>query len=122
MTTYTPPKVPTGLSKAGSSLWRSVTKKYELRTDELVILESACKATDRIDAMETARAGAVVSLGSMGQVVVHPLVVEIRTHESQVAGLLARLKLPDEPGGTAQVNQHRSAANSKWAAAHGAGA
>jgi hypothetical protein len=122
MSGYRPPRAPAGLGKPGATLWRTVTKKYELRADELVILESACRATDRVAIMEEARDGEVLATGSMGQIVVHPLVSEIRTHEAQVAGLLARLKLPDDAAGTGAVNQHRSAANSKWAAAHGAGA
>lgn len=112
-------KAPAGLGDAGAKLWRDVTGKYELRADELVILESACAARDRVAAMESERGEAVTATGSMGQLVVHPLIGEIRAHEAQIAGLLAKLKLPDDGEG-AQVSQPRAAAQSRWAAAHGA--
>lgn len=112
-------KVPAGLGDSGSALWRSVSGKYELRADEVVMLEAACRAQDRVDAMERERDGAVTATGSMGQLVVHPLVAEIRAHEAQIAGMLAKLKLPDD-GGVEQVSQQRAAAQSRWASAHGA--
>lgn len=114
---------PKGLGAAGSKLWRDVTGKYDLRADELVTLESACRASDRILDMERERDGEVMAKGSMGQVVVHPLIAEIRAHEAQVTSLLARLKLPDETGAATEQprsTQARAAAQSRWAAAHGA--
>lgn len=112
---------PVGLADAGSLLWSDVTGKYTLRADELRTLEAACRAADRVAAMEFVRDGAVTSTGSMGQLIVHPLIPEIRAHEAQVASLLAKLKLPDDQVGE-QVSQHRSAAQSRWASAHGASA
>jgi hypothetical protein len=119
------PKAPSGLADAGSRLWRDVVAKYDLRADELVTLEAACRASDRIVDMERERAGRVTATGSMGQVVVHPLVAEIRAHEAQVTSLLARLKLPDDVTGATSAEaprstQARAAAQSRWAAAHGA--
>ena len=119
--------VPASLDDHGKALWRSIASKYELRPDELLILEAACKGADRIAEMETERAGRWVSRGSMGQEVIHPLVAEIRMQEAQNAALLARLKLPDLPseaasGGAAEKprsTQARKAAQSRWAAAHG---
>lgn len=111
--------VPAGLDDAGEALWVKVTGKYTLRADELVTLEAACRASDRVDAMEFERDGSVTSTGSMGQLIVHPLIPEIRAHEAQISSLLAKLKLPDEQGGE-QVSQQRQAAQSRWASAHGA--
>lgn len=108
---------PAGLGDAGVKLWADVTGKYELRTDERSTLEAACRASDRVAAMELERDGAVTSTGSMGQLIVHPLIPEIRAHEAQVASLLAKLKLPDDAG--EQVSQQRAAAQSRWASAHG---
>lgn len=113
--------VPSSLDDSGKALWSDVTGKYELRADELVILEAACRASDRVVAMEAERAGQVMTVGSMGQAVVHPLIAEVRAHEAQIAGLLAKLKLPDDGGGE-QVSQQRAAAQSRWASAHGKGA
>lgn len=120
------PAAPKGLAAAGAKLWRDVTGKYDLRADEFVVLEAACRASDRVVAMESERDGQVTATGSMGQIVVHPLVAEIRAHEAQIAGLLAKLKLPDDAGSGAgeqpRSTQARAAAQSRWAAAHGAGA
>ena len=116
--------VPDGLAAAGSALWGSIVGKYDLRPDELVTLEAACRASDRIVDLERERGGQTMSTGSMGQAVVHPAIPEIRATEAQVASLLARLKLPDSGGvqsGT-RSTQARAAAQSRWAAAHGKGA
>lgn len=112
---------PVGMADAGLKLWSDVTGKWTLRADELRTLEAACRAADRVAAMEAERDGAVTSTGSMGQLIVHPLIPEIRAHEAQVASLLAKLKLPDDEGGE-QVSQQRAAAQSRWASAHGASA
>lgn len=114
----TKPKVPSGLGTAGKALWSQISIKYELRADELATLESACRASDRVVAMEVARAGEIMATGSMGQAVVHPLIAEVRAHEAQIATLLTKLKLPDEAAGSAS-NQQRSAAQSRWAASYG---
>lgn len=121
------PVRPQGLGPAGIKLWNSIIGKYVLRADELMTLESACRATDRIAAMEDERNGAIMAVGSMGQDVVHPLIAEIRAHEAQVGAMLAKLKLPDDPanpaaGQESRSTQARDAANSRWAAAHGKGA
>lgn len=119
---------PRGLGAAGGRLWREVTAKYELRVDEAAVLEKACRASDRIGVLEEALSASMVMVkGSMGQPVVNPLVAEIRKHESLVASLLARLRLPDEPaegasGEGSRSTQARAAAQSRWDAAHGKGA
>ena len=63
-----------------------------------------------------------LTTGSMGQDVIHPLIAEMRAHEAHLSTQLAKLKLPDDPAGVSEPNQHRSAAQSKWSAAHGKGA
>jgi hypothetical protein len=122
------PKPPKGLlPSTGAALWRDVVALYDLRVDELVVLERACRATDRIAAMETERGKRVTTAGSMGQLVLHPLVKEIRETEAQIARLLASLKLPDDGAGAGagerpRSTQARAAAQSRWASAHGASA
>lgn len=117
---------PAGLRDDGAALWRKVTDLYSLRSDEMVTLEAACRATDRISLMRDELGDNVTSTGSMGQVVVHPLIPEIRAHEAQVASLLARLKLPDADGASeaaeSRSTKARAAAQSRWGQAHGAGA
>lgn len=117
------PKPPKSLGEQGSALWRDVVGKYDLRVDELAVLEAAGRTVDMIGLLtrQWEEAGKpFLTRGSMGQDVIHPLIGELRTQQSALAALFRQLKLPDEAGGEA-ANQHRSAAQSRWAQ-HGAGA
>lgn len=122
----TDPKPPNTLADAGKALWRDIVGKYDLRRDELRTLEDACAATDMIAALTEvweSEGRPVTTKGSMGQQVIHPLIGEIRTQRAARNALWRQLKLPDDPSGAnGQPNQHRSAAQSKWAAEHGKGA
>lgn len=118
---------PEGMSTPGAALWDSIAGNYVLRADELATLEDACSLTDMIAALSAAWAEdgkPLTTKGSMGQQVTHPMISEIRTHRMARAALLRSLKLPDAPaeGGAGETNQNRSAAQSRWAQAHGAGA
>jgi hypothetical protein len=118
------PKAPDGLRSGGKSLWASIAGKYQLRPDELSVLTSACKTADRIESLERSHdelGNPVLTRGSMGQDVIHPLIAEMRTQHAHMATLLAKLKLPDDADGE-PVNQQRDAANSKWATGQGRGA
>ena len=122
MPTVKPPK---SLKAAGSALWESVASKYVLRSDEVTRLEQACKTADVLMMLEDAWDALgypMVSVGSMKQEVIHPLIGEIRTQRTSLAALLAGLKLPDDESGAEPVNQQRDAANSKWATGRGRGA
>lgn len=122
------PAAPKGLNADGARLWREMVGKYVFRIDELVLLERACRAADRIAEMEAELAeGGVTSRGSMGQTVVHPLIPEIRAHSALVASLVKQLGVPDDPAGEAPVATSRSAAarkaaQSRWGQAYGKGA
>jgi hypothetical protein len=117
------PVAPKGLGPEGRSVWSKVradaaANEYELRPDEVVTLSQACRALDRLEELREALAGQqLLTVGSTRQVVVHPLVAEVRAHEAHVAALLARIKLPDQAG--VAVNQRRAAGLSSWAAANG---
>lgn len=122
MSTVEPPK---SLRDAGKALWASIAPKYVLRSDETSRLMQACKTADVLMMLEDAWAELgypMVSVGSMKQEVIHPLIGEIRTQRSSLAALLAGLKLPDDESGVEPVNQQRDAANSKWATGRGRGA
>lgn len=109
-------KAPAGIGSAGKSLWTAIEDNYELRADELRVLEDACREADLIDALSTEADGAdMVVRGSQGQPVINPLISELRQHRSTLAGLLRQLKLPDE-GASAEDRSTaaRAAANSRW--------
>lgn len=122
------PLPPEGVAAAGGRVWKLIVGKYDLRPDELATLEDACRITDMIDALDRAWADdgqPMTAKGSTGQLIIHPLIGEIRTQRMARNALWRQLKLPDldEPAGEGEQpgtpNQHRSAANSRWAAAHG---
>lgn len=117
-------KAPAGLKSKGRRLWQEVTDGYQLRSDELDVLEDVCREADLIDKIETELASAdLMTTGSMGQMVVNPLIAEARQHRATKMSLWKRLALPDpSTGEAAAMNQQREAAQSRWAAAHGAGA
>ena len=108
---------PKGL-KGSLGFWRKITKKFELRDDELRILEDSCREMDLIDRLEEALEGADLTVrGSQGQPVANPLVQEVRQHRGQLKSLLGSLKLPDEPGeaaGSSRSESARKAAEARW--------
>ena len=109
---------PKGLQAKGRRFWRDITSRYELRVDELRLLEDACREIDLIERLEDALIDApLVAKGSMGQPVASPLVQEVRQHRSVLSSLLIKLKLPDEEGKPATgelVTNARAAAMARW--------
>ena len=117
----TKPKPPASLDYAGKALWADVVAKYDLRVDELAVLEAACKTADMIATLDKEWDGLgkpFLTRGSMGQDVIHPLIGERRAQQAQLAKLLGLLKLPDEVSGAVGTNPARAAAASRWK--HGA--
>ncbi|WP_432169727.1 hypothetical protein [Streptomyces sp. 1222.5] len=113
------PEPPVELGRRGMELWRAVLGEHELRTDELRVLEDACREVDLIERMhielETA---ALVVKGSMGQDVASPLVQELRQHRALVVRLLGALKLSEEESDARdaqfRTDRARKAALSRW--------
>jgi hypothetical protein len=111
--------VPAGLGVAAAAQWSAVVERYDLRPDELVTLEDVCRLSDMIAGLDASWAEMgrpLTTKGSMGQLVTHPLISEIRTHRMARNALLKQLKLPDD---VPDVNQNRSAGQSRWRAQHG---
>lgn len=109
--------IPPGLGDRAKALWQDVTSKYDLRVDELYVLESCCREVDLIDSMvERQKSEDLIGKGSMGQPVAAPLVSELRQHRAALAAFLKQLKLPDEDGRGAQNTSDaaRKAANARW--------
>ena len=114
MPTLQPPKI---LADAGKALWSEVTSKYELRADELAILQRACRTADLLDVMEAAWAAdpRMMVKGSQGQEVINPVLAEMRQYGAALNTLLKSLRLPDENDtAEARSTQARDAANSRW--------
>lgn len=103
--------------QASAAFWDRIVETYTLRSDELRILEDACREMDLIDRFERELAVSDLMVsGSMGQQVASPLVSEIRQHRSTLRQLLGQLKLPDEPGEARKPRsvQAREAAAARW--------
>ncbi|MFH9941329.1 hypothetical protein ACH4OT_18660 [Streptomyces murinus] len=113
------PEPPAGLGEQAAQLWRDIVDAQELRSDELRVLEDACREVDLIERMHAElHAAPLVVRGSMGQDVANPLVQELRQHRALVARLLASLKLQDddqeERDALARQQQARRAAGVRW--------
>lgn len=121
-------RTPEVLGAAGARLWEETLATYEMAEHELAILQEACYTLDLVQTMRRrVKKDGVVSSGSMGQDVVHPLIGEMRQQRGLFSQLMNGLKLPDvvpdESTGlsvVADVNQHRQAAGSRWGKAYGA--
>jgi phage terminase small subunit len=110
-------KTPAHLGRKGKALWKSIVDVYDLRPDEVSILECACREEDIVERIEAElRDAPLMVAGSMGQQTAHPLISELRQHRIAKAGLLAKLKLPDEDGrhAAATTEAARAAANTRW--------
>jgi phage terminase small subunit len=112
-----PPSTPKGLDLTGKRMWKRIISAYELRPDEQILLESACKTADLVIRLESAMEGQpLVVKGSMGQAREHPLLSEARQQRGLLARLLAQMKLPDEdlPSVSLRSEQARHAAKARW--------
>jgi hypothetical protein len=111
-------RAPVGLGKAGKAQWSSIAGSYRLRPDEFTVLEDVCRTTDMLAALTAAwveDGSPMTTSGSMGQLVIHPLIPSIGAHRKARAAFLKQLGLPDADEGAVPVpNQHRDAANTKW--------
>lgn len=113
--------IPQGLGDKARRTWRSITRQYELRADELRMLEDACRTIDLIEKMQVRLDDQVTQLvvkGSTGQPAANPLIQEIRQQRAVLQRLFAALKLSDvdESAGAAQERSAsaRDAAAARW--------
>lgn len=108
-------KPPTGLGTAARRFWVEVTSAFQMRPDELRILEDACREMALVDRMEKEQRGKpLVVKGSQGQDVAAPLVQELRQHRTALARLLLQLRLPDDGAEAARSSAARDLAMSRW--------
>lgn len=99
MTISRKPRTPAGLAAAGRRLWSDITSEFDLRADELRVLEAACRTLDDLGKVDAELATApVTTTGSMGQEVVNPLYPAALATRRQFAALVKQLNLPDDDG------------------------
>lgn len=133
-------RMPDTLNQAGQMLWKMIVDRdppYELRPDEWWILTQACAEADIIRKLELAlsedierklqtdpdlgESAGMTAKGSMGQVVINPMLPALGQHRQILAGLLKSLKLPDakQVGSGKRVDPglsvtRRAAARERW--------
>ena len=103
-------KAPSGLGSGGRALWRAIDGAHELDATQLVQLEEACRAKDRLDKLDDVLRG---DHDTWMRLYVDPLsedgtVLELRVTQALsqanatanlMKQLLAALRLPDEATG-----------------------
>lgn len=90
---------PKGLGYQGSKLWADISDAYllEANPEKLRILLDCAKLADQIDELEKGMSGQpLTAKGSANQIVIHPLIAELRASRALMANLLARLRFTDE--------------------------
>jgi len=111
-------RAPNNLTPAARKFWKKVVSTYQLRADDLRVLEDACREMGLVDRFESELASAPMMVeGYKGQPVMNPLIAELRQHRSILRALLKQLKLPDEDERAAsqsRTTQARGAANQRW--------
>jgi hypothetical protein len=111
------PRVPHGLATDGARLRRDVTAAYELRADELTVLEQACRTLDVLQRLDATMQNEPLTVrGSQAQLRERPLMSEARQQRAALARLLGQLHLPDERD-TAGAASRRSMAARQMARA-----
>lgn len=111
------PRRPSGLGSRAVRFWDQIVATYDLRPDEVLVLENACREIDLITRMEAEQRDAgLISEGYNGQPVPAPMLGELRQHRSVLARLLGQLKFPDAPDQPAETasEQARRAAFARW--------
>ena len=88
---------PEGLGSGGSALWSAIDDEHELDAAQLVQLEEACRAKDRLDVLD----------GLLRQSVESPLLKDANATANLMKQLLAALRLPDPQ--TGKKPQYRGA-------------
>lgn len=98
-------KAPAGLAAGGRKLWSEVSKRHELDAVQVVQLEEACRAKDRLDKLDRVLRGDVVTWVAISEdrdgdlkVVVDEVLAKANTTATVMKQLLAAMRLPDEAG------------------------
>lgn len=119
------PAAPEGLKDEGTELWIRVNTEFDMLQEpqKLAILEQAARTVDQIALLEEAREQApLTAKGSAGQLVIHPLIAEIRQQRGSLNSLMKSLGLPESDEDTLdRAARHsaagKTAAKARWSTA-----
>lgn len=106
---------PVGLGAGGRSLWKSITDEHDLEAPQLVQLEEACRAKDRLDKLDQLLRGDVDTWaevvedreGTPVSLRIDSALQRANDTANLMKQLLAALRLPDPQ--TGKKPQHRGA-------------
>jgi hypothetical protein len=116
------PRKPAGLSPKSGRFFSEVTRDFDLRPDEIVILTEACRVMDVVDQLAAALRGQPLTVtGSAGQLREHPLLSESRQQRLALSRLVRQLDLPEAEDVAAikdelRSRRNRQAARARWSA------
>jgi hypothetical protein len=107
---------PVVLGSRGRRLWRQIVADFDLSDAERAVLVEACRTADLVDRLASRLGDEDLTVeGSRGQVVINPLVAELRQQRELLGRLLARLALPDDADAEdAAVRLGRRGAHARW--------
>ena len=110
------PTAPVHLGPKARKLWKDTVRAFDLRVDELRILEDACREVDLIERLENEIRGlpSLTVKGSMGQPVISELVKDVRQHRNTLKALLGALKLTEDGESKPRSTTAREAAQARW--------
>jgi hypothetical protein len=113
---YIPAPCPASMADGGRALWSGVADAFELTPEQLVQLEEACRAKDRLDSLDAAIRGkhdVLLSIETDGNgvtsLVVNSALREANATATVLKQLLAALRLPDVEGRRPQYRGPRGA-------------
>ncbi|MGC4151510.1 MAG: hypothetical protein QM628_00330 [Propionicimonas sp.] len=114
---FTPAPPPDSLGAGGRALWNGIANSFELMPEQLVQLEEACRAKDRLDKLDLVLRGDVdvwtsIAYDHDGEPIslnVAPALVQANATANLLKQLLAALRLPDEEGRRPQYRGARGA-------------
>lgn len=100
-------KAPDSLGTGGRSLWNSIDEDHELNATQLVQLEEACRAKDRLDQLDKILRGDIEVWAYLTHNVrtedyelkIDAALTQANTTANLMKQLLAALRLPDEQTG-----------------------
>ncbi len=111
---------PRGLSSGGKALWKAIDADHALDAAQLVQLEEACRAKDRLDRLDSLLRGDLDSWLSIQEfddgrpsvLVINSALTQANATANLMKQLLAALRLPDaQTGKKPQVRSARGAYN-----------
>ena len=114
---FVPTLPPESLGAGGQALWHGIADSFELMPEQLVQLEEACRAKDRLDKLDRVLRGdadvwtsiACDYEGTPISLNVAPALTQANATANLLKQLLAALRLPDEEGRRPQYRGARGA-------------